>query len=54
MAQALAAVGQGRLIALWDNLFSQLDQPIAQILLTRTDISDVRWLLTRLPGLGTT
>ncbi|EIW68970.1 hypothetical protein TREMEDRAFT_71742 [Tremella mesenterica DSM 1558] len=38
--QALAAVGQGRLIALWDNLFSQLDQPIAQILLTRTDISD--------------
>ena len=39
--QALAAVGQGRLIALWDNLFSQLDQPIAQILLTRTDISDV-------------
>ncbi|KAL7420130.1 Glutamate 5-kinase [Cryptotrichosporon argae] len=38
--QALAAIGQGRLIALWDNLFSQLDQPIAQILLTRTDISD--------------
>ncbi|KAI9632881.1 putative glutamate 5-kinase [Dioszegia hungarica] len=38
--QALAAVGQGRLIALWDNLFSQLDQPIAQILLTRTDIAD--------------
>lgn len=38
--QALAAVGQGRLIALWDNLFSQLDQPIAQILLTRMDISD--------------
>ncbi|WVQ93621.1 glutamate 5-kinase [Kwoniella sp. CBS 9459] len=38
--QALAAIGQGRLIALWDNLFSQLDQPIAQILLTRMDISD--------------
>ncbi|KAG8931109.1 hypothetical protein FRC03_002831 [Tulasnella sp. 419] len=38
--QALAAVGQGRLIALWDNLFSQLEQPIAQILLTRGDISD--------------
>ncbi|KAL0242101.1 glutamate 5-kinase [Cryptococcus tetragattii IND107] len=38
--QALAAVGQGRLIALWDNLFSQLDQPIAQILLTRMDISE--------------
>jgi glutamate 5-kinase len=40
--QALAAIGQGRLIALWDNLFAQVDQPIAQILLTRTDISDVR------------
>lgn len=39
--QALAAIGQGRLIALWDNLFGQLDQPIAQILLTRGDISDV-------------
>ncbi|KAH8916667.1 glutamate 5-kinase, partial [Atractiella rhizophila] len=38
--QALAAIGQGRLIALWDNLFSQLDQPIAQVLLTRNDISD--------------
>jgi glutamate 5-kinase len=39
--QALAAIGQGRLIALWDNLFGQLEQPIAQILLTRGDISDV-------------
>lgn len=39
--QALAAIGQGRLIALWDNLFGQLGQPIAQILLTRGDISDV-------------
>ncbi|CAG8654219.1 6635_t:CDS:10, partial [Acaulospora colombiana] len=28
--QALAAIGQGRLIALWDNLFSHLAQPIAQ------------------------
>ncbi|OBZ75551.1 Ribose-phosphate pyrophosphokinase 2 [Grifola frondosa] len=37
---ALAAIGQGRLIALWDNLFSQLGQPIAQVLLTRGDISD--------------
>lgn len=40
--QALAAIGQGRLIALWDDLFSHLEQPIAQILLTRADISDVR------------
>lgn len=39
--QALAAIGQGKLITLWDQLFSQLDQPIAQILLTRMDISDV-------------
>ncbi|KAF8343997.1 Aspartate/glutamate/uridylate kinase [Cantharellus anzutake] len=38
--QALAAIGQGRLIALWDNLFSQLGQPIAQVLLTRGDLSD--------------
>ncbi|PVG00937.1 glutamate 5-kinase [Serendipita vermifera] len=38
--QALAAIGQGRLIALWDNLFSHLAQPIAQVLLTRGDISD--------------
>ncbi|WVR03677.1 glutamate 5-kinase [Kwoniella sp. DSM 27419] len=38
--QALAAIGQCRLMTLWDNLFSQLDQPIAQVLLTRMDISD--------------
>lgn len=40
-SQALAAIGQGRLIALWDNLFGLLEQPIAQVLLTRGDISDV-------------
>lgn len=39
--QALAAIGQGRLIALWDGLFGHLGQPIAQVLLTRGDISDV-------------
>lgn len=44
--QALAAIGQGRLIALWDNLFGQLGQPIAQILLTRGDISDVSSLMS--------
>ncbi|KAJ7189549.1 glutamate 5-kinase [Mycena pura] len=38
--QALAAIGQGRLIALWDNLFGQFEQPIAQVLVTRGDISD--------------
>lgn len=40
--QALAAVGQCRLVALWDQLFSDLDQPVAQVLLTRNDIADVR------------
>lgn len=39
--QAVAAVGQCRLIALWDTLFKQLSQPVAQILLTRNDIADV-------------
>ncbi|SCV69121.1 BQ2448_2141 [Microbotryum intermedium] len=38
--QALAAIGQGRLIALWDQLFAMLQQPIAQILITRNDIAD--------------
>ncbi|OIW33939.1 glutamate 5-kinase [Coniochaeta ligniaria NRRL 30616] len=38
--QALAAIGQCRLISLWDGLFSHLRQPIAQILLTRSDIAD--------------
>ncbi|PVU87013.1 hypothetical protein BB560_006570 [Smittium megazygosporum] len=37
--QAVAAVGQGRLMALWDNMFSFLDQPIAQVLLSRNDLS---------------
>ncbi|KAI8323602.1 glutamate 5-kinase [Martensiomyces pterosporus] len=37
--QAIAAVGQGRLMALWDDLFGQLAQPIAQVLLTRNDLS---------------
>lgn len=43
--QAIAAVGQCRLIALWDELFKQLRQPVAQILLTRNDIADVRILI---------
>lgn len=42
--QALAAIGQGHLIALWDSLFSRLNQPIAQILLTRGDLADVSLL----------
>lgn len=42
--QALAAIGQCRLIGLWDSLFGHLRQPIAQILLTRNDIADVSLL----------
>ncbi|KAG9296186.1 hypothetical protein G9A89_014778 [Geosiphon pyriformis] len=38
--QAVAAVGQGRLMRMYDDLFTQLNQPIAQILLTRNDIAD--------------
>ncbi|QUC19550.1 uncharacterized protein UV8b_03791 [Ustilaginoidea virens] len=38
--QALAAIGQCRLMSLWDTLFGHLSQPIAQILLTRNDIAD--------------
>ncbi|PNP53613.1 hypothetical protein THARTR1_05737 [Trichoderma harzianum] len=37
---ALAAIGQCRLISLWDSLFAHLTQPVAQILLTRNDIAD--------------
>ncbi|KAJ2904604.1 glutamate 5-kinase [Zalerion maritima] len=37
---ALAAIGQCRLMSLWDDLFGHLRQPIAQILLTRNDIQD--------------
>lgn len=38
--QAIAAVGQGRLIGRWDRLFAEFDQRIAQILITRNDIAD--------------
>lgn len=36
--QAVAAVGQGRLMRVYDDLFTTLQQPIAQVLLTRTDL----------------
>ena len=39
--QAAAAVGQGRLMRVYDDLFSQLNQTIAQVLLTRSDLSEV-------------
>ncbi|KAI9888876.1 MAG: hypothetical protein M1814_006165 [Vezdaea aestivalis] len=38
--QALAAIGQLRLMRLYDSLFDNLQQPVAQILLTRNDIAD--------------
>jgi glutamate 5-kinase len=38
--QALAAIGQCRLMSLWDQLFGHMRQPVAQILLTRNDIAD--------------
>lgn len=36
--QAVAAVGQGRLMRVYDDLFTSLQQPIAQVLLTRKDL----------------
>ncbi|MEM8603986.1 MAG: glutamate 5-kinase [Cyanobacteria bacterium P01_H01_bin.121] len=36
--QAVAAVGQGRLMRIYDDLFTSLGQPIAQVLLTRSDL----------------
>jgi glutamate 5-kinase len=38
LKQAVAAVGQGRLIRVYDDLFNSLQQPIAQVLLTRGDL----------------
>jgi glutamate 5-kinase len=40
MKQAVAAVGQGRLMRIYDDLFSSLQQPIAQVLLTRREIME--------------
>jgi len=39
LKQAIAAVGQGRLMRIYDDLFSNLGQPIAQVLLTRRDLT---------------
>jgi glutamate 5-kinase len=40
LKQAVAAVGQGRLIRIYDDFFGVLQQPIAQVLLTRGDLAD--------------
>ncbi|MEM9002923.1 MAG: glutamate 5-kinase [Cyanobacteria bacterium P01_F01_bin.86] len=38
MKQAVAAIGQGRLMRVYDDFFTSMGQPIAQVLLTRTDL----------------
>jgi glutamate 5-kinase len=38
LKQAVAAVGQGRLMKVYDDLFTNFQQPIAQVLLTRSDL----------------
>ena len=40
LKQAVAAVGQGRLMRIYDDLFSSLAQPIAQVLLTRRELME--------------
>ena len=40
LKQAVAAVGQGRLMRIYDDLFSSLQQAIAQILLTRRELME--------------
>jgi len=56
--QVFASVGQGRLMALWDELFEQHDVVIAQALLTGNDLNDrvgylnARNTLTRMVELG--
>ena len=40
LKQAVAAVGQGRLMRVYDDLFTSLGQPIAQVLLTRRDLME--------------
>ncbi|KAI8342581.1 glutamate 5-kinase [Chlamydoabsidia padenii] len=37
--QAIAAVGQGRLMSMYDDLFGQFNQPVAQLLLTKNDLA---------------
>ena len=40
--QALAAIGQCKLMSMWDQLFGHMRQPVAQILLGRNDIAEDR------------
>eukprot|EP00697_Spironema_sp_BW2_P009725 gnl/Spiro4/24712_TR12274_c0_g1_i1.p1 gnl/Spiro4/24712_TR12274_c0_g1~~gnl/Spiro4/24712_TR12274_c0_g1_i1.p1 ORF type:complete len:446 (+),score=166.29 gnl/Spiro4/24712_TR12274_c0_g1_i1:257-1594(+) len=41
LKQACAAVGQGRLMRVYDDLFMQFNQPVAQVLLTREDVAEL-------------
>ena len=58
MRQAFAAVGQGRLTGLYDQLFGALHVPVAQVLLSEDDLADpdralcLRTTLLRLLELG--
>ena len=38
LKQAIAAVGQGRLMGIYDNFFGVFNQPVAQVLLTRANL----------------
>lgn len=40
LKQAVAAVGQGRLMRVYDDMFTTLQQPIAQVLLTRSTFGE--------------
>lgn len=40
LKQAVAAVGQGRLMRVYDDFFTTLEQPIAQVLLTRSSFKE--------------
>ncbi|KAI8076892.1 glutamate 5-kinase [Halteromyces radiatus] len=39
LVQAIAAVGQGRLMSMYDDLFGRFNQTVAQLLLTKNDLS---------------
>ncbi|MFP4379949.1 MAG: glutamate 5-kinase [Candidatus Sumerlaeia bacterium] len=56
--QALAAVGQGRLMAAWGDAFRKYDRHVAQLLLTAKDLEDrrrylnIRYTLDQLVDMG--
>lgn len=50
--QAAAAVGQSKLVEAWSQAFRRYDVPVAQILLTHTDLADRRRFLNARRALG--